>query len=131
MEFKYRHKLTETTNWADNKENPGIGFDSIIGLTRFQSQFVTGFMWVFHAASAPSHVNKPQYCGRRCSKQDSKLAVQWIRKVVPVITFHNNSNDITMTTVTSIAIQLLTVTRGDLVCGLESGTLANDNPVCR
>lgn len=78
MEFKYRHKLTETTNWADNKENPGIGFDSIIGLTRFQSQFVTGFKRVFHAVSAPSHVNKPPYCGRRCSEQDLKLAIHQI-----------------------------------------------------
>ena len=46
MEFKYRHKPTETSSSADNTENPGIGFDSIIGLERSQSRLVTGFVCV-------------------------------------------------------------------------------------
>ena len=46
MEFKYRHKPTGMSCSADNTENPGIGFDSIIGLERSQSRFVTGFVYL-------------------------------------------------------------------------------------
>ncbi len=51
-EFKYRQKSTEVSSRADNKENPGIGFDSIIGLVRSHSQFVTGFLYICCCVSA-------------------------------------------------------------------------------
>lgn len=59
VEFKYRHKPTETSSSADNTENPGIGFDSIIGLERSQSRLVTGFVYVDCLCRLKTHHCEP------------------------------------------------------------------------